>query len=172
MTKKQRALILATVCLVAVLIAYFLNQKDLPIVGKTTSPVIKTQSPLPIIKREVASSQVTLPKNKASLPANIPSETWKVEVEKTLRQQGGNSLKSVSIDKVDSFVMNYEGIPLNVEAVAINLTNQNGEVTKFNAVVDSQNGKILRTFDLPIIDPVNPRAVPGIKIDPRYHSEN
>lgn len=171
MTKKHKALILA-LCVMAVIIAYFFNQKDLPETSVWVIDKSVISGPLPT--RSPAASAPAAPSiSKSPLSAGkLPSEAWKDALEKNIRLQGGNSLKEVLITKLDSFVLNHEGISLNAEAVAINLTNQKGEATTFKAVVDSQNGKILRTFDHPINDPVNPRATPGIKIDPRYHGMN
>jgi hypothetical protein len=102
--------------------------------------------------------------------ANEVSEDWQEGVEKALRAQGGNSLSEINIKKTDSFIWAHEGVALNVESVMITLKNQNGEERKFRAMVDSETGKILRTWDHPVIDPMNPRENRGISIDPRYHN--
>lgn len=102
--------------------------------------------------------------------ANDISEEWQEGVEKALRAQGGSSLSEIDIKKTDSFIWAHEGVALNVESVMITLKNQNGEERKFRAMVDSETGKILRTWDHPVIDPMNPRENPGISIDPRYHN--
>lgn len=102
--------------------------------------------------------------------ANEISEEWQEGVEKALRTQGGSSLSEVDIKKTDSFIWAHEGVALNVESILITLKNQNGEERKFRAMVDSETGKILRTWDHPVIDPMNPRESRGVSIDPRYHN--
>ncbi len=102
--------------------------------------------------------------------ANDISEEWQEGVEKALRAQGGSSLSDIDIKKTDSFIWAHEGVALNVESVLITLKNHNGEERKFRAMVDSESGKILRTWDHPVIDPMNPRESRGVSIDPRYHN--
>jgi hypothetical protein len=55
-----------------------------------------------------------------------------------------------------------------VESVIITLENTRGEISKFNALIDSQNGKIIQTWNQPTVDPSSPRDNPGVRIDPRY----
>lgn len=102
--------------------------------------------------------------------ANEVSEEWQEGVKKGLRAQGGSSLSEIEIKRTDSFIWAHEGVALNVESVLISLKNQNGEERKFRAMVDSETGKILRTWDHPVIDPMNPRENRGISVDPRYHN--
>lgn len=100
------------------------------------------------------------------------TKAWKSRVEKSLFIQGGKELKSVDIKRVDSFIWEHEGISLDVESVIVSVTNQKGEERKFRAMIDPLNGKILRTWDHPVIDPMNPREnQSGLKLDPRYHGK-
>lgn len=100
------------------------------------------------------------------------TKAWKSKVEKSLFLQGGRELKAVNIQRVDSFIWDYEGISLNVESVVISITNQKGEERKFRAMIDPLNGKILRTWDYPVVDSMNPREnQTGLKLDPRYHGK-
>jgi hypothetical protein len=101
-------------------------------------------------------------------PANVVSSEWPEQLEKGLRTQGGDALKELKIEKVQSLIWNHQGINLHVESVRITLTNDRNEKTSFRALVDSQNGKILQTWDQPVIDPINPRNNFAIRIDPRY----
>lgn len=102
--------------------------------------------------------------------ANTPSPEWKPVLEETLRAQGGDAVKDIKVDKVDSFVWANDGVALFVESVIVTLRNDKNVPTTFRVLVDAQNGKILKNWDQPVFDPANPRENFRIKIDPRYHS--
>lgn len=97
------------------------------------------------------------------------SPVWKELLEENLRAQGGDEIENIKIDKVDSFVWSHEGVSLNVESVVITLRGRDNQSTKFRAIVDAQNGKILNSWDQPIVEYADPSKRRGIKIDPRYH---
>lgn len=103
--------------------------------------------------------------------ANSPSAEWEPALKETLRHQAGNNLKDISLNKVDSFVWAQDGVALFVESVIVTLKNKKNETTTFRVLVDAQNGKILKNWDQPVIDPLNPRDDFRIKIDPRYHEQ-
>lgn len=103
--------------------------------------------------------------------SNTPSNEWEQGLEETLRTQGGDALKEVSFNKVDSFVWVQDGIALFVESVIVSIKNDKNAETKFRVLVDAQNGKILQSWDPPVYDPLNPKERFRIRIDPRYHSE-
>lgn len=92
-------------------------------------------------------------------------------IEESLRAQGGDDIEEIKIDKVDSFMWSHEGVSLNVDSVVISLRGRQNQQTKFRAIVDSQNGKILNSWDRPIVEYADPSKRLGIKIDPRYHQE-
>lgn len=100
--------------------------------------------------------------------ANEASDKWSPALEKTLRKQGGKALKSIDLKTIDSFVLTQDNIALFVESVVVTITNEQNSQTTFRVLVDSQTGKILRNWDQPVIDPVNPRQNFRLKIDPRY----
>lgn len=102
-------------------------------------------------------------------PINTVSPKWQEGLESTLKDLGGESLAKIDINKMDSFIWSQDGIALNVESVKVTLTDEAGETTSFKAMVDSETGKILQTWDQPVMDPANPREKWGIKLDPRYH---
>jgi hypothetical protein len=104
--------------------------------------------------------------------SNRPTDHWDDSLEEALRTQGGESLKEVIMKSVDTFVWTVNGMALFVESVIVTIKNSRNEETTFRVLVDSQTGKILKNWDQPIYDPVNPRDNFKIKIDPRYHSEN
>jgi hypothetical protein len=103
--------------------------------------------------------------------ANTPSPEWKEGLTETLKAQGGPSLRDITFEKVDSFVWAQDGVALFVESVIVTIKNENNASTTFRVLVDAQNGKILKNWDQPVIDPVNPRESFRIKIDPRYHTD-
>ena len=103
---------------------------------------------------------------------NSPSPDWEEGLKKALEIQGGNSIKEISLKKIDSFVWVHEGAPLFVESVVVTLKGQDNELVNFRVLVDAQTGKILKNWDQPVVDPMDPRTNFKIKVDPRYHSEN
>lgn len=107
-------------------------------------------------------------------PSNRPSKDWDEELEKTIRNQGGDGVKDVLLKNIDSFIWTQDGHSLFVESVIVTLKKPNNEEISFRVLVDSETGKILKNWDQPIFDPINPRDNFKIKIDPRYHngSEN
>jgi hypothetical protein len=103
--------------------------------------------------------------------SNKPTDNWEKSVEEALRTQAGEGIKEIMMKSVDSFVWTENGIALFVESVIVTIKNSRNEETTFRVMVDSQTGKILKNWDQPVFDPVNPRDNFKIKIDPRYHSE-
>ncbi len=100
--------------------------------------------------------------------SNKVSAHWKEDLEKSLTGLAGATLKEIKISKLDSFIWTVSGQSLNVESVLITMENAKGEISKFNALVDSQNGKIIQTWNQPVVDSSNPRENSGVKIDSRY----
>jgi len=99
------------------------------------------------------------------------SPEWKELLEENLRAQGGDEIEEIKIDKVDSFLWSHEGVSLNVDSVVITIRGRQNQSTKFRAIVDPQNGKILNSWDRPIVEYADPSKRRGIKVDPRYHQE-
>lgn len=103
---------------------------------------------------------------------NSPSPDWEEGLKKNLGVQGGSSIKEISLKKIDSFVWVHEGAPLFVESVFVTLKGTDNQLVNFRVLVDAQTGKILKNWDQPVVDPMDPRTNFKIKVDPRYHSEN
>lgn len=103
---------------------------------------------------------------------NIPSPEWQEGLKKALETQGGNTIKELTIQNIDSFVWIHEGAPLFVESVIVKIKGNENQLVNFRVLVDAQTGKILRSWDQPVIDPIDPRSNFKIKVDPRYHTEN
>lgn len=102
---------------------------------------------------------------------NSPSTEWKTGLENALRAQGGEDLKEITMNSIDSFVWAQDGVALFVESVIVTIKNRDDVKTTFRVLVDAQTGKILRNWDQPVIDPLTPHDDFKIKVDPRYHAD-
>jgi len=176
MTKqKKNLLILVLIIFVGVLIYYFFSKKEIMTVDQKSEKdqSQKNSMELTIQGRRLLNPPKNLTKEKIKkiVPVNPPKESWKEGVEQTLRLQGGDAITKLEIKKAESFVWLVDGGPLNVESVVIRIQNEKKEETIFRALVDSSSGKILHTWDQPIVDPVNPRKKFKVKIDPRYFED-
>lgn len=100
---------------------------------------------------------------------NRPGPQWQEGLEQNLRQQGGDLLKEVKVDKIESLIWTQQGVALNVESVIISLTSTNGGHTQFRALVDSETGKVIQTWDQPLHENLGKRE--GIKPDARYFND-
>lgn len=155
---------------------YFLYPREASqVLTQTNNP---TQAPM---KKNVGSVHInTTPTNSdatkvqgrfpssAGYSMNVPSTQWQQRLEETFKEQAGESLKKVVIKRERSFIWNKDNTPLHVEMVVVKLTSNQDVESSFRAVVDSQTGKILETFDRTIFDPAEVRAEAQIKLDPRY----
>ena len=103
---------------------------------------------------------------------NKPSPEWKKRLETSLKAQAGNSLKSMKIQKESSLVWMRDENPILVESVIVTLTNHQKVQSSFRALVDSQTGKVLESWDQTIFDPANVRDGFHLKLDPRYTNSN
>jgi hypothetical protein len=140
--------------------------------------------------REGVSSSRTgfVPKKKSDIPlrapasvpqapvkfANAPLESspvWKKNLEKTLKTQGGAFIKKIDIEKVDSFDWKVGKVDVRVDSIKVSLQNIKGQRSSFRAIVDASSGKILQTWDQPIVDNFSARIGGTIKIDSRYHND-
>lgn len=174
MTKRNLLLLFSAVIIIGVVLFFArkktaaLNTQD----TSTQSPVIDSQT-LTIDGKKVLGLPPGNPENQLQKLkiANRISREWEPNLEKSLRAQGGDRVKDIKIKKVDSFVWNQDGVALFVESVIVTVKNQKNEETSFKALVDAQNGKILKNWDQPIFDPLHPKDNFKVKIDPRYHNE-
>lgn len=170
MTKRYQIIFLLLLLIFTAVTYYTFKDSDGPTPEKDALPKGLTPSQVEIDGRSV----VGLPPGKEEKVAakmkitNVPSPRWKEKVESFLKAQGGEGLKSLEIDRLDSFIWHNQGVALNVESILISITNKRDEKTKFRALVDSESGKILHSWDQPVFDPINPREKQGVKIDPRY----
>lgn len=102
---------------------------------------------------------------------NVASNNWHDRVRDSFRKQAP-SVKDITITVEQSYVLVQGTNAINVESVKIILTNQRGEESSFRALVDSQTGKVIETWDRSLTDPMNPRDTFKLKLDPRYQQTN
>lgn len=133
---------------------------------RKTPPVVPGES---AVAEDLAEDSSEQKLDKDNTPVSSPE--WKELLEENLRAQGGDEIEEIKIDKVDSFVWSHEGVSLNVDSVVITISGRQNQRTKFRAIVDPRNGKILNSWDRPIVEYADPSKRRGIKIDPRYHQE-
>ena len=127
-------------------------------------------------------------KNVSRVPASVPAvhvqkaeithtntglshPVWKEQVEKNLLTQAAGTLKKAEIEKIDSFDWKIGKVDVKVDSVIVKLEHTKGHRSSFRAIVDASNGKILQTWDHPVIDQFDPKARNTVKIDPRYHND-
>jgi hypothetical protein len=99
---------------------------------------------------------------------NTPSVNWEKHLRTSLAAQGGSGLKDIKIKKEKSLVWMRDENPLHVESVVVTLTNKQNVEASFRALVDSQTGKVIESWDQSVFDPANVRGSFRIKLDPRY----
>lgn len=167
------------VILIIVGVAYFLSR------GKSSHPVSQSQKPEVTIDHVIDEVNLKFDGKKVmGLPpgqekaairnlrvANNPTEDWKPALEKALIAQGGSEVKDIKIEKLDSFIWTESGVALYVETVKITLKNQQNSSVSFNAMVDSETGKILKNWNQPVIDNFDKKDNFKVRIDPRYHND-
>ncbi|HLW56651.1 MAG TPA: hypothetical protein VKY27_04655 [Bacteriovoracaceae bacterium] len=94
---------------------------------------------------------------------------WEENVRSHLLRQAFDDDFEVKITKENSFTWEELGNSILVDSIKVSLRNPAGETSTFRAIVDHNTGKVLRTWDRPIFDPVNPRERRGIPLNPLYH---
>lgn len=99
---------------------------------------------------------------------NTPSPDWEQKLQTNLSQQAGNGLKDIKIRKERSLVWIRDEHGLLVESVVISMVNHQDVESSFRALIDSQTGKVLETWDRTIFDPINGQGEFRFKLDPRY----
>lgn len=165
---KKKHLALAFILAVGVL---FLFKKD----GTVNYAILpKVMTPAPIIPA-VVTQRVVVDQNLkpiSRVPASVsylnsPAVDWEEKLESKLKEQAGDSLKDITIVKERSLIWMRDQNPLHVEAVRISMTNQQDVKASFRALVDSQTGKVLESYDQTIFDPADVRAEYRLNLDQR-----
>lgn len=78
---------------------------------------------------------------------------WKEKLEVSLKLQMGSELKELKVQPLKSFILERDGHALHVQAVLIKIKNTSNMESSFNALVDSQTGKVLETWNQPVFEP-------------------
>lgn len=165
MTKK----ILSVFAIVAVVMVYFFFRKEHPL--SVSSPVSiqktveATSSPVKVLQEKTV-APVRKPASTGYV--NAPSPDWEDKLTTSLKAQAGNTLKELKIVTNKSLIWTRDDVPLHVQSVTVSMTNQQDVQSSFSALVDSQTGKILETWNQSIFDPANVREGFRFKLDPRY----
>jgi hypothetical protein len=102
---------------------------------------------------------------------NPVSEDWEEKLVESLKIQGGEAVEEVEIKRLASLVWVQNDVGINVESVVVTIKGKDNKESLFKAMVDSQSGKILETWDRPIEDPADPRKGYRLKVDPRYFNQ-
>lgn len=149
-------LIAAGAILVAVYYSFFFKSEKSTSIGDSAKPSqatapVQTFQGRRVLNTPPKMTQTKLPDIKVS---NQVSRDWETNLVSTLRYQGGDRLKDVKIEKVESIIWTTNGHYINAESVRITLTDQNGALTKFRAIVDSESGQIIEVWDRPMIENV------------------
>ncbi len=179
MTNKKNYLILFPLIIILGLVIFLRNKDELHVVKVFPGPKPYSEQKIDTKNLSIDGKKVMglTPGNapeeiKKLRVANYVSPNWETLLENSIREQGGQTLKEVQLTKIDSFIWPQNGIALHVESVLVNLTKNNNEKTSFKVLVDAQNGKILKNWDQPVIENMNPKDQFKVRIDPRYHDEN
>lgn len=165
---KKRHLAVATILGISVL---FLFKKDgtLDVTFSNPSPTHTVTVVVPASQRQII-DQHKKPISRTPASAsylNTPAKDWEEKLESKLKEQAGNSLKEIKITKERSLIWMRDANPLHVEAVRISMTNQQDVEASFRALVDSQTGKVLESYDQTIFDPADVRAEYRLNLDQR-----
>lgn len=145
---------------------FFFYKKEAPHTVKKET--VQAVIPQPV-RRGIDQNRKPLDRIPASTSyLNTPSPDWEKHLETSLKAQAGSSLKNIKIQKEKSLVWMRDENPLHVESVIITMTTTQEVQSSFRALVDSQSGKVLESWDRSIFDPANVRGGFRIKLDPRY----
>lgn len=178
MTKQKYFLIFLSVLGIVAIIIYLSSRDEMP-------SAVTLQGPKPYNEQQIDVKNLRIDGKKVIglTPNNAPEEikkirvanyvapNWKELLENSIRHQGGQTIKEVRLTNIDSFIWPQNGIALHVESVLVNIKRNNNEETSFKVLVDAQNGKILKNWDQPVVENMNPKDQFKIRIDPRYHDE-
>lgn len=119
-----------------------------------------------ILKRKALSKETS------SIIEDDEDPNWQENVKTNILRQTSDPHVDIQLTKEKSFVWEELGTPIEVSSVKVSLRNIAGETSTFRALIDQNTGKVLRTWDRPVFDPINPREVPGIKLSPLYHPQD
>lgn len=175
--KRRGQFLFAGILLVLALALFFLlpsqepetpaPEEEPPKIENSSSQTNKTNSPSPK-RRVIGEDQKPILNSENFAPQNTPSPEWAPALEDSIRRQGGDDLKDLKITPIESLVWVHEGKALNVETAKVSFKDPEGREISFKAMVDSQSGKVLQTWDQPVFDDFSHKKKSGVKLDPRY----
>lgn len=165
----------ASLIIIAIVVAFtFFKEK-----GEHKKVVIHTISNEQIIEVDEKEERIRADKDKALLDTTSLNDIsheeeendriWEENVRSHLLRQSMDEEFEVKITKEKSFTWEGMGNSIEVDSIKVSLRNPAGETSTFRAIVDHNTGKVLRTWDRPIFDPINPRERRGIKLNLLYH---
>ena len=95
-----------------------------------------------------------VPKEKHSKSyVNQISPDWKKKLENSLQYQMGSELKDLKVQPLKELILERDGHALHVQAVLIKIKNIADMESSFNAIIDSQTGKVIETWNQPVFEP-------------------
>jgi hypothetical protein len=152
MTKRRLLLIVTLVSLGALLIFVLIPRQKVEVsFPAQNSPGLQPtidESKALALRRHINEARKTIPlAQQNNQYANVASPVWEQQLVDSLKLQMGETFGAVKIEKLDSLVYEKDNVALLVESVVIRLTNNLGEESSFSALVDSQSGRILETWN-------------------------
>jgi|GEM_PF-4007879 len=159
MTKKRRVIFFLTIILIS--LGFFLLRLAKDSKPESSTTEIKS-GPL---KRSIFIRSSSSPKSPQAQPKNDnPPPPWEDQLIENLKAQAGDEL-----EKIDYVVFERRSWPVNeikipVALTTLKLTRKGGMETKVDVMIDETTGKILQSWNAPVIDPVNPREEFRIKL--------
>lgn len=169
MTKQQRSQLILSSLGVSALLIMLIGTPE----GQNPAPVITVKAKPQSQEVHHHRSPASVPPSQVQVPtpnAAIKQPHWKNQLEQTLFTQSSGNLKKAEIEKVDSFDWKIGKAHIKVDSIIVKLEHIQGQKTSFRAIVDASNGKILQTWDQPVVDEIGGKAS-DIRIDSRYHHE-
>ncbi len=167
MTKNKKNVLFLFVALTSL---FYFKQETSPSLSENKSrDVSGSLNEKTVIRQVIDQHRKPIERTPASTSyVNKPSPKWQKRLETSLKAQGGSGLKEIKIQKESSLVWMRDENPILVESVIVTLTSHKKMQSSFRALVDSQTGKVLESWDQTIFDPANVRDGFHLKLDPRY----
>ncbi len=175
MTKDQRRTLAILVPFIVALMCFFYFDQEESATSEShhkTSQVKVVSGPDKTLIRSPASLPDSTPKSVANTTKpGLSHPVWKEKLETTLKAQGGNFITKIEIETLESFDWKVGKVDVRVDSIKVKLENVKGQRSSFRAIVDAKSGKILQTWDAPVVDNFTAKSTADIKIDPRYHND-
>ncbi len=175
MTKEQRSALAILLPFTIALMCFFYIDEEAQELASTTNigPRSKTSPETDKgILRSPAGQDKDLTKSLGyHTKPGLSHPVWKEKLESTLKTQGGNFITKINIETVETFDWKIGKVDVRVDSIIVKLENIKGQRSSFRAIVDATSGKILQTWDAPVVDNFTAKSSGEIKIDSRYHND-